>query len=132
MREHGFVDLMKYNPKKDMLEVTDELRNGESEILKEIASRVTEYAGNWDAVWDNILLRGNVKQAIVDAASKSKKVDLLEAQFVVKSNDMFHAIIEQVRQEVGGLDSKRVLMQFNAWLKHEVKGETNGTKKIEI
>ncbi|HLD33399.1 MAG TPA: ATPase, T2SS/T4P/T4SS family [Candidatus Nanoarchaeia archaeon] len=132
LREHGFVDLMKYNPKKDMLEVTDELRNGESEILKEIASRVTEYAGNWDAVWDNILLRGNVKQAIVDAASKSKKVDLLEAQFVVKSNDMFHAIIEQVRQEVGGLDSKRVLMQFNAWLKHEVKGETNGTKKIEI
>ena len=51
--------------KTDQLEPTDALINGDSEILKAIAGNVKDWAGNWDAVWDNIMLRGKVKEAIV-------------------------------------------------------------------
>ena len=67
--EKGFVDLMKYNAKTDQLEPTDDLVNGESEIVKAIAGNVREWAGNWDAVWENILLRAQIKEAIVKACS---------------------------------------------------------------
>src|SRR3989338_7522085 len=48
--ENGFVDLMKYNSKKDELEASSDLINGDSEILKAIAGNVKEWAGNWDSV----------------------------------------------------------------------------------
>src|SRR3989344_6049399 len=41
--ERGFVDLMRYNAKKDILEPTPELMNGESEILKGIGANVREW-----------------------------------------------------------------------------------------
>jgi len=125
MKENGFVDLMSYNPRKDTLEITDELRNGNSEVLKDIAARIREYAGKWDMVWENIQLRADVKQAIVDMARKSKNAELLEAPFVTLSNDVFHSILDSVKQEVGEIDSKRVLFQFNDWMKRIVK-QQNG------
>ena len=52
MQEAGFVDLVKYNVKKDELEPTEDLINGDSEIIKDIASNVKGWAGNWDAIYD--------------------------------------------------------------------------------
>ncbi|MBI5803581.1 type II/IV secretion system ATPase subunit, partial [Candidatus Pacearchaeota archaeon] len=49
--EKGFVDLMKYNVEKDILEPSDDLINGDSEVIKDIASNIKGWAGNWDAVW---------------------------------------------------------------------------------
>jgi type IV secretory pathway ATPase VirB11/archaellum biosynthesis ATPase len=66
--ENGFVDLMKYSSEKDQLEPTADLINGDSDILKSIASNVKEWAGNWDAIWDNITLRANIKEQIVKLA----------------------------------------------------------------
>ncbi|MFH1917495.1 MAG: type II/IV secretion system ATPase subunit, partial [Nanoarchaeota archaeon] len=40
IEEKGFVDLMKYNVEKDELEPTDDLINGDSEVIKSIASNV--------------------------------------------------------------------------------------------
>ncbi|MBI2651300.1 type II/IV secretion system ATPase subunit [Candidatus Woesearchaeota archaeon] len=119
--ENGFVDLMRYNTKTDQLELTDELINGESEILKGIAGNVKEWAGSWDAVWDNIMLRAKIKEKIVEAASKSKMPDLLEAEFVVRSNDEFHRISGKVREATGNLDSKRIFFDWNEWLKRSIK-----------
>ena len=76
--EKGFVDLMKYNPETDELEPTDELINGESEILKNIAGNVKEWAGNWDAIWDNILLRAEIRKKLVEHANKNEMLDLLD------------------------------------------------------
>ena len=121
LREGAFVDLMKYNPNKDRLEVTDELINGDSEVLKDIAANIKDYAGKWEAIWDNIQLRATIKKSIVDVAEKIKNPNLLEAEFVIKSNDTFHNIIDSVKEEVGELDSKRVLLEFNHWLKREIK-----------
>ena len=119
--ENGFSDLMKYDNRTDQLEPTDDLINGESEILKGIAGNVKEWAGSWDAVWDNILLRTKIKETLVNYAKKSKMFDLLEADFVVVANDEFHKISDTIRQEVGSLDSKRIFFDWNEWLKRSVK-----------
>ena len=119
--ENGFIDLMKYDSKTDQLEPTDELINGESEILKGIAGNVKEWAGSWDAVWDNILLRAKMKETLVQVAKKAKMLNLLEADFVVQANDEFHKISDTIRQEVGSLDSKRIFFNWNEWLKRNIK-----------
>jgi archaeal flagellar protein FlaI len=121
LREHGFVDLMKYDSRTDQLEPTDELINGDSDIIKAIAGNVKEWSGSWDAVWDNILLRTKVKQAIVDAAHDEKNLELLEAPFVIKCNDKFHKVCDKVRTKQGKLDSERIFFEWSDWLKKELK-----------
>ncbi|MEK6888507.1 MAG: type II/IV secretion system ATPase subunit, partial [Nanoarchaeota archaeon] len=90
LEEGGFVDLMRYNVETDELEPTEELINGDSEIVKAIASQVKGWAGNWDAVFDNIKLRAMIKEEIVDTAKKFNKPEVLEAEFNALSNHMFH------------------------------------------
>ena len=119
--EHGFVDLMKYDAVTDQLIPTDALINGDSEIIKGIAGNVKDWAGNWDAVWENIELRAKIAQALVDYAEKTKDADLLEADFSILSNDEFHRISENVRDEVGELDSKMIFFRWNEWMKTMIK-----------
>ncbi|MBS1266910.1 MAG: hypothetical protein MAG795_00879 [Candidatus Woesearchaeota archaeon] len=119
--EHGFVDLLKYDSRKDKLVPTDDLINGESKVLKSIAGNVKEWAGNWDAVWDNILLRADIKKTLVEYAVKTNNMSMLEAPFVIKSNDEFHMLSDQVKEEVGNIDSKIVLSKWVNWLKSEIK-----------
>lgn len=119
--EHGFTDLMKYDPKSDELKISSELKNGESEILKTIASNIKDYANNWDAIWENIELRAKIKQAIVDMSEKTKNPDLLEARFTVLCNDYFHKFSDSVKEELGSLDAKRIFYEWNEWLKRTVK-----------
>ena len=119
--ENGFVDLMKYDTRTDQLEPTDDLINGESEILKGIAGNVKDWAGSWDAVWDNILLRAKIKETLVNYAEKANMLNLLEADFVVMANDEFHRISERIKEETGSLDSKRIFFDWNEWLKRSVK-----------
>jgi hypothetical protein len=121
MLEHGFVDLMKYDAKTDELVPSDELVNGDSDILKAIAGNIKEWAGNWDAIWDNVLLRAKTKETLVKYSDKAKMPELLEAPFVILCNDMFHRISESVREEVGILDSKKIFFNWDNWLKKEIK-----------
>jgi len=121
LREHGFIDLMKYDSKTDSLQPTEDLLNGDSEILKAIAANVKDWAGNWDSVWDNITLRADIKQEIVDVAEKEQDDDILEAPFVISANDQFHKISDKVKSDVGNLDSKRILFEWKEWLKTELK-----------
>ncbi len=114
--EGGFVDLMRYDAKKEMAEISSELLHGDSEVLKNIAGTIRDFAGNWDAVWDNIQLRAQTKQAIVELAEKTKNNEFLEARFVIDSNDAFHMITERVREESGMLDSQRIFKEWNTWL----------------
>jgi hypothetical protein len=121
MDEGGFVPLMEYSAKEDRLKPTDVLISGESYVLNEIAKRVREWHGNWDAVWDNILLRGKIKQTMVDFARQLGRDDILEAEMVVESNEAFHMISEQVREEVGALDSKMIYERWLNWFKERIK-----------
>ena len=99
----------------------DELRNGNSVILKTMAGRIKEFAGDWDAVWDNIQLRADIKQAIVDLSVQAKDVSLLEADFIIKANDIFHLISDRVKDKTGKLNSESILFEYKEWLKKEVK-----------
>ena len=121
LAEKGFVDLMKYNAKTDQLEPTDELVNGESEIVKAIAGSVREWAGNWDAVWENILLRAQIKETITQAAHDLKNDDILEAACVIQCNDMFHRFSDKVKEKYGKLDPKHIFMEWNEWFQVELK-----------
>ncbi len=116
LREGGFVDLMVYNPKTDELEVTKDLMNGNSDILKRIAGNIQEFAGDWNAVWSNILLRGECKEAVALKSVATNNPDMLEAEFVIKSNDMFHLLSDKVKREKGFLDTDRILFEFKEWL----------------
>jgi type IV secretory pathway ATPase VirB11/archaellum biosynthesis ATPase len=119
--EKGFLDLMKYDVIKDDLKATEDLVNGESEVLKEIASNVKGWAGSWDAVWDNIVLRAKVKQALVETSIKAKMPEMLEAEWTLKSSNVFHEISEKIQQELGVPKGKRVFKEWEDWLKKEIK-----------
>ncbi|MBS3112812.1 type II/IV secretion system ATPase subunit [Candidatus Woesearchaeota archaeon] len=129
MLEGGFVDLMKYDVESDRLLPSQDLINGDSEILKAVAGNIRGLAGNWDAVWDNITLRAKIKQTLVEYSDNLKDLALLEAHFVILANDMFHNIVEEVQNEVGGLDSGRIFFEWEEWLKREVKKRDIKTNK---
>ena len=67
------------------------------------------------------MLRAKIKETIVEIAKKTKMPDLLEADFVVQSNDEFHKISDNIKQETGSLDSKRIFFEWNEWLKTTIK-----------
>ncbi|MBI4438877.1 type II/IV secretion system ATPase subunit [Candidatus Woesearchaeota archaeon] len=119
--EKGFRDLMKYNSETDTVEPTADLLNGDSDILKAIAGNVKEWSGSWDAVWDNVLLRAKMKEALIGYSDRLGMPDMLEAGFVIQANDEFHRVAESVREELGFLDSKRIFFDWNEWLKRKVK-----------
>ncbi len=119
--ENGFVDLMKYDAKTDQLQPSQDLINGDSEIIKAIAGNVKEWAGDWNAVWENILLRAKTKELIVKYAHKIKNLRLLEAEHVIQANDQFHRISDDVKEEVGKLDSKLIAFRWEEWLKRYIK-----------
>jgi len=121
--EGGFVNLLKYNIDNDELEPTEELINGDSEIIKSIASGVKGWAGDWDAVYDNILLRGKIKQEVVNVAGKFNMPDLLEAKFNSLSNNMFHQFSKEVQEEVGLPVGEKVFPAWQEWLMGQVKGK---------
>ena len=119
--EKGFADLMTYDAKTDSIVPTDALTEGESEIIKAIGGRVREWSGNWDAIWQNIELRAQIKSAILDYSDKNNLPDMLEAPFVVESNDEFHKISAIIAEEVGFTDPKRVYSEWQTWMKQKVK-----------
>lgn len=121
IREKGFVSLMSYNAREDKIKPTKDLLEGESEVIKSIASRVREWSGNWDAVWENILLRARIKELILEYSQKTGNEEILEADFVVEANDMFANIYSEIKEEIGYPESKRIVREFENWLKIKAK-----------
>ena len=122
--ERGFVDLLKYNVASDELEATPDMIAGESEIMKAVAANIKGFAGNWEAVWENVLLRTRLKEELVTTAEKAGMPNLLEAEFNYKANNAFHIISDRVREEVGFPEPKIVLREWQDWLKDEVRRAT--------
>ncbi len=119
--EGGFVDLMKYDSKKDQLEITDDLINGDIDVLKAVAANIPDFAGDWDALWRNIELRARIKELQVKYALKAKDPGLLEAPFTLQCNDRFHILSGKVKEEVGSLDPKMIQTEWEAWIRREIK-----------
>ena len=79
------------------------------------------WAGNWDAIYDNILLRARMKEEIVEASEKAGDESLLEAEFNVLANDAFHKISDEVIQESGLPWSDKVFPLWKKWLDGEIR-----------
>jgi type IV secretory pathway ATPase VirB11/archaellum biosynthesis ATPase len=118
--ENAFVDLMRYDSNKDKLVPTDTLINGESLILNRIAENIKEWKNNWEAVWNNIQLRKDIKKAQVEKYEETGNDELLEAEFTVKANQQFHIIAEKVNQEYGEQDRERIFNRWEEWLDQQV------------
>ena len=121
VREKGFVELMRYDSRRDELMPTAELVQGESEILKMIAGGVMEWAGDWDAVWGNIQLRAAVRELLLRKAEQYRLPEMLEAGFVAVSNDVFHVLCEESREKNGGIENAYVLRELEEWMEKQVK-----------
>ncbi|HTZ41966.1 MAG TPA: type II/IV secretion system ATPase subunit [Candidatus Omnitrophota bacterium] len=121
LEENGFSDLLKYDVEKDEVVPSDDLINGDSEVIKAVAENVKGWAGNWDAVYDNILLRARIKEEIVRMAEKTGKDKMLEAEFSVSANHEFHKISDEIREEIGLPMSDRVFPDWQKWLNSEIK-----------
>ncbi len=121
LAEGGFVDLMKYDPKLDSLIPTDELVNGDSDIIKAIGSQVKDWAGNWDAIWKNIMLRAKIKGTIVEYSKKLSIPSLLEAKSVIQLNDDFHRASDKVRERLGYFDCDKTFFEWEESLKRYIK-----------
>lgn len=121
LKENGFIELMKYDAKKDALEPTEEFLSGKSVLLNAIGSKVKEWAGNWDAIFDNIKLRADIKKAIVDLSAQANDKSILEAPFVSRSNDTFHLISQHVNKELGAFDNKEIYTRWMNWAKEEIR-----------
>ena len=52
---------------------------------------------------------------------KYKTNEILEAKYVIESNDMFHKISEEVNEEFGNLDSKKIYSRFVSWYEDYIK-----------
>jgi len=129
LQEKGFIDLMRYNPETDELEPTPELINGESEIIKSIGGKVKQWAGSWKAIWENILLRKQIYQTINEQAETNKTPQILEADFIIKSNEKFHNISDQVNKTTKKYDNQRILFEWKEWLKKEIQEINESTDK---
>lgn len=119
--EGAFVDLMKYDTKLDTLVPTDSLINGDSEIVKSIASQIKEFAGNWSAIWENILLRAKIKRTLVEYSERYNLLDLLEAKDVIQMNDEFHRAADRVMEETGMLDTEKIFFEWEESLKKYIR-----------
>lgn len=126
MKEGAFVNLMEYSAKDDTLKPTDTFVNGESEVLNRIANLVKEWSGNWEAVWENINLRGRMKQTMVEMADRLDKPEILEAYWMTQSNSRFHLIADAVRRETGSADPKRIYELWLEWLKEAIQRPSIG------
>ena len=119
LTEHAFVDLMIYNSETDELEATDALLQGESIVLKSIASKIPEWAGDWDAVWENIKLRAKIKDKIIEVSKDNP--ERLEAEFTIHCNDNFHKISQAVFDRDGKSDPDKIYSEWEAWLESEIR-----------
>ena len=90
-------------------------------MLKAIAENVKGWAGNWDAVYENILLRAKTKEELLKLAEKTGNEAFIEAEFNVWSNQAFHSISDEIRSEIGLPLSNRVFPAWQEWLNKEVK-----------
>ncbi|MCK5040386.1 MAG: type II/IV secretion system ATPase subunit [Candidatus Aenigmarchaeota archaeon] len=115
LREKGFSQLMVYNSTTDQIEPTETLLNGESVVLNEIANRIADFKNNWDLVWNNIKLREKIIQTMVDYAHEINNLDVIEAEFWIDANSRFHVFQEEVKKEVGSLDSEKIFDKWNDW-----------------
>jgi len=105
-----FADIMTYNAEKDVLEATDLLDMGQSEVIGRIAK---EWGITIEKAIENISLRARIREEIVKKGKGN--ASLLEADAVRDANNAFWMLIEESKEEHGIPDYKYVEERWMKW-----------------
>lgn len=115
--EGGFEDLMSYDPASDELEPTPALVKPRSRIIGDIARK---WGTGQKEVLENLDLRAKIHAELVRVADELGRLELLEAEFVVRSNITLHCLFErQLRR--GGVACDEIFKGWCGWLRQAVK-----------
>jgi flagellar protein FlaI len=104
-----FNDLMMFDAANDMIEPTDLLDMGQSELIEKIAKK---WGVNVDDVLQNIKMRTKIKEIIAQAGRV--RPELVEADMVGQANNMFWLLMTELQDEMGHVDLGEV---YNKWMK---------------
>jgi len=109
--EGGFANLMVYKHSDDTIRPTSVLKKC-SQLLASIAEK---WGTGYSDVLKNLELRAEIQKRLVETSSKLSKPEVLEAEFVVKSNLVFHSLLEEELQH-GRIRYGRILDRWMEWL----------------
>ena len=62
----------------------------------------------------------------MDAFSETGDGNILEAEFVVKANDILRLISDKVKMKNGKVDHDKIFFEFKEWLRKESKKKEEG------
>ncbi len=128
-RENGFVNWMTFDANKDDLEIFKDDIMGKSEWLK----KVGRMRGlDPDAVWSEILSRGQTKQYLVDKKNELGIPRLLEAEYAVRAHMHYLILSERQREETGLIDYPSLLGAWKEWVDNELVADLVRQKQSEV
>jgi type IV secretory pathway ATPase VirB11/archaellum biosynthesis ATPase len=112
--EDGFENLMYYDCTGDEIIPTKALQGRRSELIVGIAKK---WGTTPPEIMRNLELRAKINEVLVETAAWLKRPELLEADFVVCSNLVWHSLFEeQVKR--GRVNYSRVFRGWRAWLRN--------------
>ncbi len=115
--EGGFADLMSYNPVKNQLECTPAL--AKSRLIATIARKWGTKPAD---IMRNLELRARIRKTLIEIAAETNQQRLLEAEFVTRSNNIFHELLEKQLGRQKNVDYREIFEGWRAWLKEGIEG----------
>ncbi|MFQ5885102.1 MAG: hypothetical protein ACE5IO_08385, partial [Thermoplasmata archaeon] len=108
-KEGSFNDLVRFDELEDKLVPVEGLQNS--------SERISKIARSWGMTvrdaYENIEARSKMRERIVTTALEKDKPALLEAPWVIRTNNIFRQLIE--RQHLKGVGSREVLQEWEKW-----------------
>ncbi|MDI6643329.1 MAG: type II/IV secretion system ATPase subunit [Candidatus Hodarchaeaceae archaeon] len=117
--EEGFENLMYYDRAADELRPTRVLHTQRSELIASIARK---WGTTPREVMGNLEFRAKIHEALVDAAKQLNKPEMLEADFVVRSNLAWHALFEEQLRH-GRVNYPKLFRGWRAWLLRSTRNQ---------
>ncbi len=112
--EGGFTDLFAYDYGKGEIRPTKAIRS--SELIENIARK---WSMRHDEIFRNLWLRSEIYRILVETARERKRQDLLESEFVVRSNLAWRGFFEEELGR-GRVFHRKVLNKWRGWLEDSI------------
>jgi|GEM_PF-136741 len=128
-KEKGFVNWMTFDANKDDLELFKDDILAKSEWLKKVARM---RGLDPDAVWNEIMARGQSKQYLVDQKNQLGIPRLLEAEYAVRAHMHYLILSEKQREETGTIDYPSLLGAWKEWVDNELVADLVRQKQGEV
>jgi len=110
--EGGLLDLMRYDAKKDRLELLEDNLK-ESDIFEKLG-RLSGLS--IQQMWDEIRMRGESKEFLVEMKEAHSLPEILEAENSTFAHDKLMLLKERQITEMGKVNCKHVLKEWKDWV----------------